>query len=128
MRLKTLTLILCFATAFLLTGQLTHAQDITKILTPTGELTPEAQRTLRESQQFKTLTPEEIEQGKAELERMQTERRQEQIEKTEKREDLCWRSWRFPGFSAWSWNKICFYLWISCSKKYYRRYRLLQAD
>ena len=89
MRLKTLTFLLCLATALLLSGQLTSAQDLTKVLTPGGELTPEAQRALRQSQQFKTLTPEEIEQGKAELEKRGTESRietQEKIEKEKKEE------------------------------------------
>jgi hypothetical protein len=67
-----------------MTGQLTRAQDITKILTPGGELTPEAQRALSESQQFKTLTPEEIERGKAELEKREKEGRLEEKERIEK--------------------------------------------
>jgi len=63
---------------------LSDAQDITKILTPGGELTPEAQRALRESQEFRTLTPEEIERGKAELEKKEKEGRLEQQERIEK--------------------------------------------
>jgi protein involved in polysaccharide export with SLBB domain len=84
MRLKTLTFLSCFATALLLCGQLASAQDITKVLTPGGVLTPEAQQALRESQQFKTLTPEEIEQGKVELEKRERESRLEEKEKVEK--------------------------------------------
>jgi hypothetical protein len=63
---------------------LTHSQDLNKILTPSGELTPEAQRTLRESREFKTLTPEEIERGKAELEQREMESRLEEQERVEK--------------------------------------------
>jgi len=58
---------------------------VTKILTPGGELTPEAQRALRESQQFKTVTPEEIERGKAELEKIEKESRLEEKQRVEKK-------------------------------------------
>ncbi len=61
MRSKTLTFFVCFATAFLLNVQLSDAQDLTKFLTRGGEVTPEAQKALRGSQEFKTLTPEQIE-------------------------------------------------------------------
>jgi hypothetical protein len=69
--------------ALLLNTQLTGAQDLTKILTPGGELTPEAKKTLRESREFRTLTPEEIERGKAELERREKESRREAQERIE---------------------------------------------
>ncbi|MEJ2431222.1 MAG: SLBB domain-containing protein [Deltaproteobacteria bacterium] len=90
MRLKTLTFLLCLAMALLLNGQLTNAQDLTKVLTPGGELTPEAQQALRQSRQFKTLTPEEIQRGKAELEKRESESRieeQERIEKEKQQEE-----------------------------------------
>ena len=63
MRLKTLTFLVCFATALLMNTQLADAQDLSKLLTPGGEFTPEAQKALRQSLEFKTLTPEEIEQA-----------------------------------------------------------------
>jgi hypothetical protein len=47
MRLKTLTFLVCFATALLLNVQWADAQDVTKYLTPGGELKPEAQKALR---------------------------------------------------------------------------------
>ena len=84
MRLKTLTFLFCFATVFLLNVPLTDAQDLTKYLTTGGELTPEAQKAVRESREFKTLTPEEIERGKAELERREKEGRLEEQERIEK--------------------------------------------
>ncbi|MEJ2365917.1 MAG: hypothetical protein P8017_14825 [Deltaproteobacteria bacterium] len=85
MRMKTLTFLLCLAMAFLLSGQMTNAQDIIKVLTPGGQLTPEAQQALRQSQQFKTLTPEEIQRGKAELEKRESESRIEEQERIEKK-------------------------------------------
>jgi hypothetical protein len=87
MRLRKSLLFICFATAFLLNTQFTEAQDLTKYLTPGGEPTPEAQKAVRESREFKTLTPEEIERGKAELERREKESRleaQERIEEEKK--------------------------------------------
>ena len=84
MRSKALTFIVCFAMAFLLNVQLTDAQDLTKYLTPGGGLTPEVQKALRESREFKTLTPEEIERGKAELEKREQEGRLEEQERVEK--------------------------------------------
>jgi hypothetical protein len=51
---------------------------------PGGGLTPEAQKALSESREFKTLTPEEIERGKAELERREKESRREEQERIER--------------------------------------------
>ena len=84
MRSKTITLLVCFAMAFLLNVQLTNAQDLTKYLTPGGGVSPEAQKALRESREFKTLTPEQIERGKAELEKREQEGRLEEQERVEK--------------------------------------------
>ena len=84
MRSKTLTFLVCFATAFLLNVQFTDAQDLTKFLTPGGGVSPEAQKSLRESSEFKTLTPEQIERGKAELEKRERESRREEQERVER--------------------------------------------
>jgi len=84
MRSKTITFLVCFAITFLLNVQLTDAQDLTKYLTPGGGLTPEAQKARRESREFKTLTPEEIKRGKAELEKKGKESRLEEQERGEK--------------------------------------------
>jgi hypothetical protein len=66
---------------------LTYAQNLNTILTPRGELTPEAERALRQRQEFKTLTAEEIELGKAELERREQESRLEKRERIEKQKE-----------------------------------------
>jgi hypothetical protein len=89
MRSKILTFLVCFATAFLVNVQFADAQDLTKFLTPGGGVSPEAQKTLRESREFKTLTPEQIERGKAELEKREKEsqlQERERIEKEKKKE------------------------------------------
>ncbi len=84
MRSKTLTFLVCFAMALLFNSQLTGAQDLSSVLTPSGGLTPEAQKSLRESREFKTLTPEQIERGKAELEKKEKESQLEEQERVEK--------------------------------------------
>jgi len=73
---------------FLFGLQIAGAQDVIKFLTG-SEFSPEQQKALRQSRQFKTITPEEIEKGKAELERQEKAgqlEEQKRIEKEEKEE------------------------------------------
>jgi protein involved in polysaccharide export with SLBB domain len=69
-----------------LSGMTVKAQDVSKYLGPGGRLTPEAQKLLLEGREFKTLTSEEVEGGRAELERRERERGFKELEKERERE------------------------------------------
>ncbi len=84
MRLRNALLVGGLVTLLILTLNPAQAQDLSSFLTPGGGLSPEAQKALRGSQEFKTLTPEQIERGKAELEKKEKESRLEEQERVEK--------------------------------------------
>ena len=83
MHFRRLLVVACIAVSPLLILQIAPAQDVMKILTG-SEFPPEQQRTMLERHEFKTLTPEEIERGNAELEEREKESRLEELERIEK--------------------------------------------
>ncbi len=79
MRLRLLAVVACIFVISFGGLQEVQAQDVTRYLEPGGGLTPAAQGLLRQRPEFKTLTPEEVERGKLELERQKEGRELEAL-------------------------------------------------
>lgn len=83
MRIRTAVLLISILAMLYPASGIVNAQDPLKYVTGLEGLSPEARKLLLEDRQFKRITPEEVEKGKAELERREQEAQLEALKKEE---------------------------------------------